>query len=172
MRKCLYSDFYEGLLHSLIMVLPLIIGVANELLEGNESLIPVSLMISIAGSFYSTRGDYKNRNFSDVRRIKKETIASLLLLSFSLCVTLFIFVLKINGTLDGLSEPKGIGSILTFCCGDYTFPSLLYMGSVVPYWVELTVAYRNEVPSLKRMKVPSEDNKKITPFNVTSGNVN
>ena len=167
MKKCLYEDFYEGLLHLLIMILPLIIGTFNELLAGNTALIPVSLIISIATSFYSCREVYKNKEFSDVMRIKRETVCSLVLLAISLCLTLYIFVLNINQNQVAVAFAASVQSSPK----SYAIPSALYALSILPHAVEVGVACLNDVPPKNRGKGVSQK-ADVIPFNVTSGNIN
>ena len=138
--KYLYSDFYDGVIHILIMCLPIILGTLNELLTNNMSVMPVSLTIAIVGEMYSVKDIWKDEIYSCSKRIKWEMFITMLLLTASLIYTAVIFTLS--------QVPEGIASveIKNTVVADsnsnnfwntYTVPTILYGLSVLPYLWEV-----------------------------------
>jgi len=169
MRRHLYSDFYEGFLHLLILIVPIIVSVLYEVLSDvNESLnvIPMSLLISVIGEIYSARNIYKDRTYFKNKRVKIEIILTLLLLAASLCYILVVFTLR-----------KSIGETnLNEFWGNYTVPVFLYGMSIVPYLIETIIVARNDFVSIDDKNVlkniSDETSKEYFKFNVTEANAN
>ena len=160
MRKFLYDDIYEGLLHILILSLPILVGMLEYFLKWSNTL-PVSLLISIVGEFYSARSIYKNTEYFNNKRIKIEMVIVLLLLAVSLCLTVLFLQIQISG------EASNADSTLF---PDFTYPVIFYAGSALPYVFEVIVVILNEFNCFSKQK--PRINKSTFSFNVTSAGVN
>ena len=82
-RECLYDDFYEGAVHIIIQMPPILIAVVNTVIQkigdckDEISLIPISLSISIISSIYAARNFYKDAAYICSKRVKIEFMKKL-----------------------------------------------------------------------------------------------
>ena len=173
--KYLYRDFYDGIIHILIMGLPIIVGTMNELLSQENGIIPVSLTIAIAGQMYSVKEVWKDERFSNSIRIKIEMLVTLLLLSISLIYTAVVFTLF--QVFDGVSSSE----IVEIACvadpnnqsfwGTYTVPAALYILSVIPYFVESFCVLMTEFSNCT-LKITDASEESGICADLTSSNIN
>lgn len=167
-KVCLYDDFYEGFLHIIMMIVPFIVGILNEILAGNQNIIPISLSISIMCEMYSARNIYKDCKYYRVFRIKIEIVVVLITLAVSLCYTWLIFVCHENNITYNSSK-------LVF--RDYSMPLMVYVGSIIPYLIEtIYVLFANDLCT-DDSETPQKNNettseKGCPKINVSSGNIN
>ena len=85
----LYSDFYEGFLKLLMVLVPIIIGWLYKYMSDDIQGFAISLVVSIVNQFYAARTSYKETSIKNVR-IKIENALILIVLAIAFIITLYI----------------------------------------------------------------------------------
>lgn len=126
MRRYLYDDFYEGLLHILVLSLPIFVGILQPILIGDVDVIPISLLVAIASALYASRNLYKDHAYSDNRRVKILLILNMILLAVAIAFTIHGFQMRVVADANSNSDLP-----------DYTIPVFIYFISEMPFLIEI-----------------------------------
>ena len=183
MKKFLYKDFCDGLLHIIILLLPLFLGSFNSELVSSYNVfysIPISLIVLVLNVIYEAIKIYRDIAYKYNTRIRIELIYVMIISGLDIFVVIYELA-KFSENLAQVSLQNNTQILSAVNSADYTLPTAIYIFLLVPFvfemfWVCIVQDLNISLPRIKRKsKIDEEESKaleKPLDFDVTAGDIN